>query len=93
MTTTYSNLKDRQAYTLVVATEDVTEEIIEEVMDIIDGWYDGGDRKLDWEDIWDNRLDGAYLKDGSRVDLGGEYDSPAMRKIQRECRKIIKYGG
>lgn len=78
-------------YTTIVTAEDVTEEVLEMAWSVIEGWYQGGDRKIDWESVWD-RMDGYVMKDGSEIDMGGEVDTPAMRKIQREIRKMIREG-
>ena len=78
-------------YTTIVTAEDVTEEVLEMAWSVIEGWFGSGDKKIDWESVWD-RLDGYVMKDGSEIDMGGEMDTPAMRKIQREIRKMIREG-
>lgn len=80
-----------KTYTTIVTTEDVTQEVLDMAWSVIEGWFDSGDKKIDWESVWD-RMEGYPLGDGTVVDMGGEFDSPAMRKIQREMRKIIRYG-
>ena len=75
---------------MVVEAKDVTDEIIEYTVDLVDAEY--GDSPIDWQHIFDDRLDGLYLKDGRQAYLGSQYDSPAMRKIQREVRKIRSQG-
>lgn len=78
-------------YTEVLTADDVTPEVMALAWGIIEGWYASGDEKIDWEDVWD-RMDGAHLEDDSLVDLGGQTDTPAMRRIQREMRRIIREG-
>lgn len=73
----------------IVEAEDVTDEVIEIVQDIIEGWYNEG--PIDWEDVWD-RMDKVVLDDGRGIDLGDSLDSPAMRKIKREIRKWRSQG-
>lgn len=68
-------------------SEDVTEEMVKLALDIVDGWYQEG--PIDWEDVWD-RLDGAELADGTRLELGVELLSPALKKIKREVLKARK---
>lgn len=65
-------------YVEVTKTEHVTDTILDEVMEIVDGWY--SDTRIDWEDVWDR------FERHSSYDLGNEIDSPAMRKIQRYVR-------
>lgn len=67
----------------VTKAEHVTDSVMETVWLVINGWYSTG--RIDWEDVWD-RLDGYGL------DMGGELDSPAMRKIQRLVRESRKQG-
>lgn len=76
-------------YTTVTTAEQVTEEIIELVRGIESGWYN--DKPIDWEDVWD-RIEGSTLNDGTRLDLGTESDSAAMRKIQRIIREERRAG-
>lgn len=72
-------------YTSPVSAEDVTEEILDLAREATDaGWFPDG--KIEWETVWD-RMDGATLRDGTRLDLGGDLSSPALRKIQRVIRK------
>lgn len=66
-------------YTAVIAATDVTKEILDLVRDIGSG--SPVDRPVDWESVWE-RLEAARLDDGTMVDMGGEIDTPAMRKIQ-----------
>lgn len=79
-------MADKQ-FTSPVIAQDVTEEMVDEAWEIVDGWFQ--DAKIDWERVWD-RLDGMELKDGTYLDLGTDLGSPALRKIQAEIRKIRK---
>lgn len=79
---------DGKIYTQVIQAKDVTQEILDMAWSVIEGWYNSGDDRIDWDDVWD-RLDGSSLDDGTFLDLGDQEDTPAMRKIQREMRKII----
>lgn len=72
-------------YTKVVAAKDVTEEIIDIVLDVVEGWYSEG--RIDWEDVWD-RAEGADLEDGTELDFGADLDSPAMREIKKRIRAL-----
>lgn len=71
-------------YTSPVEAEDVTDEMIGLVRDVVDGWYQ--DSPIDWEDVWD-RVDGAELADGTRLDLGSDMLTPALRRLRREARR------
>lgn len=71
----------------VIEAADVTEEILDMAEEYADGFYDG---RIDWQDLVDRHLDGAYLDDGTRTNYGDDYDSPAIRKIQRETRKRLR---
>lgn len=61
----------------------VTEEILDAVEGVVDGWYSTG--RIDWEDVWD-RVEGTRLDDGTKLTFS-ELDSPAQRKIKRTIRK------
>lgn len=73
----------------VEAAEDVTEEVLELVRGIVEGWYDEG--PIDWENVWD-RMDKSFLEDGRGIDMGEDLGSPAIRKIKREIRKWRSQG-
>ena len=73
----------------IVTAADVTDEIIEQAVEITDGWY--ADGPIDWDDVWD-RLERSRLADGRGIDLGNDQDTPAMRKIRREIRKRRREG-
>jgi DNA-binding PadR family transcriptional regulator len=68
----------------IVEADDVTEEVLEVVQGIVEGWYDDG--PIDWEDVWD-RMEKTRLKDDRGIDMGEDLDTPAIRKIKREIRK------
>jgi len=72
-------------HTSVLKKEDVTDEIIDIVLDVVEGWYNEG--RIDWEDVWD-RAKGAELADGTELDFGTDLDSPAMRKIKERIRAL-----
>lgn len=63
--------------------EDVTDEVLEIVKGIIEGWYDEG--RTDWENVWD-RVEKVPLDDGRGIDMGEDLDSPAIRRIKKEIR-------
>lgn len=73
----------------VVTAADVDDAVLDLAEMITDGWYSDG--PIDWEDVFD-RMEGMEpWSDGPltrwQLSLGSEYDSKAMRKIQREIRK------
>lgn len=69
---------------------DVTDEIIEMAYGYCDAPMGG--HMLSWEEVWD-RTDGARLDNGQRLDWGNSLDTPAMRKVQREVRRLLKERG
>lgn len=69
--------------TTIHAADDVTDEILDVVREVIEGWYNEG--RIDWPDVWD-RAEGAELADGSILDLGTDLVAPALVKIQRIIR-------
>jgi hypothetical protein len=71
-------------YTRVHSEDQVTEEVLKIARGVYDGWFDGPG-PIDWEDFLD-RLDGAELADGSRIDLSEQMTAPAIKKIKREIR-------
>jgi hypothetical protein len=70
-------------YTPVVQASQVTEEILQLIYDIVDGWYPTG--RIDWKDLLD-RVDGAELEDGTVLGLGDDMLSPAIVKIKKHVR-------
>ena len=76
--------------TSIHAVEDVTDEIIELVNGVVEGWYSEG--RIDWSDVWD-RVEGAELEDGTELDLGTDLGSPALNKLKREILKLRKQWG
>lgn len=75
---------------LMVTAKDVTDEVIEYVVDLVDSDY--GDSPIDWQSVFDDRLEGMTMADGRTLSLGEEYDTPAQRKVQRAVRKIRSAG-
>ena len=80
---------DPAEWTEIVTVESVTEEVMQLARDIESGWYSDATR-IDWEDFW-SRLEGTHLQDGTRIDLGSETGSPAMKKIQATINKERRY--
>lgn len=76
-------------YVLVMTADQVTDEVIDMVRSIEEGWFNG--QPIDWEAVWE-RLEGSTLNDGQQVDLGPDMDSPAMRKMQRVIRAERRAG-
>ena len=69
----------------LVTAEDITEGFVEWFYDsAIDGWYDDG--PVDWEEVIDRAEDYEH-------DFGDSMLSPAILKIQRECRRIRREAG
>jgi hypothetical protein len=78
-------------WVLVHEAADVTEEILDYAETWAEDDQDSAGR-IDWETVFDRRLEGMRLADNRRVSLGSEYDTPAQRKIQREVRKRFREG-
>lgn len=70
---------------LALPAEAVTDEMVKDALDVVDGWFSGGDVRIEWEDVWD-RLEGWGY------DMGDQFDAPGMRKIQRLVRKALRDG-
>lgn len=69
----------------LVTAEDVPEELLDHAVDVTDSHY--GDGRIDWEDALD-RMDGFEMPDGTRLDLGGDLNSGAIRAIKAHVRKV-----
>lgn len=76
-----------KTYISVHAADEVTEEILEMALEIVDGWYQG--RAIDWDDVW-ARLDGSELADCSELLLSEDLTAPALRKIKRYVNNARK---
>jgi hypothetical protein len=77
-------------WTEIRTAADVTPEILDLAEHIEAGWW-SGDARIDWGEFVD-RMDGARLKDGTRLDVGADLDSPAIRKIKKHIRDLRKAG-
>ena len=74
--------------TEITVASDVTEEILELASGVSDDWFGNTDEPVDWESFWD-RLDRTEIPStGREIDMGSEFDTPAMRKIQKYVRRI-----
>ncbi len=72
---------------MVVEVEDVTPEILAEACEVFDGWFARSGR-IDWTDFFDRLEDRcSELADGTRLDLGNDMNSPAVRRIKRYITK------
>lgn len=69
-------------YTSPQTEADVTEEMVEIVSGIIDGWYSEG--RIDWGNVWD-RADGAPLDDGTRLDLPMDLGNPVYKALKKRA--------
>lgn len=65
-------------YVSVTEAAHVTDTILTEVIEVVDGWY--SDSRIEWDEVWDR------MERGSNYDFGNDNDSPAMRKIKRYVR-------
>lgn len=43
--------------------------------------------KMHWTPFWD-RLDGAVLPNGMEIDLGDQYNTPALDKIKSHIKRV-----
>ncbi|MFE6000232.1 hypothetical protein ACFQ6C_25785 [Streptomyces sp. NPDC056454] len=64
--------------------DDVTDELVQITVDIVDGWYPEG--RIDWEDVYDRIERGGGLDDGRRIDMGTDLASPALTALKRRVR-------
>lgn len=71
-------------YTAITEKGQVTDAMVEAAAEIVNGWYQG--RRIVWNEVVD-RLDGMELEDGSEMDLGADYRSPAIKEIIRRYQK------
>lgn len=67
----------------VIEAADVTEQVVSDAVEIVDGWY--AESRVDWDDVWDRLERQGY-------DFGTDSDSPAMRKIKRQVQRIRREG-
>lgn len=69
----------------IVDADDVTPEVLAAAEDA-ETWF--GDGRIDWQEFFDDRLEGTFLPNGDRISLGNEYDTPAQRKIKRHINHL-----
>lgn len=70
--------------------EDVTDELVQQAVEIVDGWYNEG--RIDWENVWD-RMEKQTLEDGRGIDLGDDLGSPALVALKRRVREARRDHG
>lgn len=70
-------------WTDVTDEDQVTEEILKIAEGVIDGWYSTG--PIDWDDVWD-RIDGAPLDDGTKLNIGNDLSSPVIMKLEAHIK-------
>lgn len=70
-------MSQNDEWTTVTAADQVTEEILSAAESIHDGWPDET-----WSESLD-RLDGIVLADGTKLDLGMDMGSPAIKRIKK----------
>lgn len=68
-------------YLTVTEKSDVTEEILDAAVEIYRGHHTNDGKNIRWGDLLD-RLDGALLDNGQRLDLGNSLVSPAIKRIK-----------
>lgn len=68
---------------------DVTDEILEYALDTTENWFP--DMPIEWESVWD-RMEGYEFPNGKKLSWGDEFDTAAMKKVQRYVRKIRSQG-
>ena len=79
-------------YRVLETADDVTPEVLEAAERCHDDWFDGGG-PIDWEDFLDRLADPHGFNDaGAGAFEFDQYDSPAVRKIQRHVRKYRSQG-
>jgi hypothetical protein len=71
-------------YTALRYEHQITDEMVQMVAEVLRGWYPEG--RVDWEDVWD-RVDGSELDDGTRLDLGDDLTTPALKALRRRAMK------
>ena len=71
-------------YTSPTTADDVTEEMVEIVRGILEGWYNEG--RIDWEDVWD-RAERIPLDDGTELDLPQDLGSPVYKALKKRARE------
>lgn len=74
-------------YTSPHNADDVSEEITDIAIGIVEGWYPDG--RIEWSDVID-RMDGSVLEDGTTLHMGEQSSTPAIRKIKRAVRAHMK---
>lgn len=63
---------------ILVTRQDVTDDVLETVWDVIEGWY--LDDPIDWEDVLDRA-------DNAEWEFGDQWDDPVITYVQREMRR------
>jgi hypothetical protein len=69
-----------------IRTAEDADAIRDHIESVHSGWFTGPD-PIDWEDFID-RLDGRRMENGSLIDMGGQLDSAAIRRIKAIVREL-----
>lgn len=73
----------RRPLTSPVAADDITDEIVQIGVDVVNSWYAEG--RIDWENVLD-RTEGTELADGTELDWGTDTSTPAIAAFKRRVR-------
>ncbi|MDN3259609.1 hypothetical protein QWJ26_07225 [Streptomyces sp. CSDS2] len=70
-----------------VEAADITDEIVEMTVSVVDGWYQGS--RIDWTDVLE-RVERYTLEDGRGIDFGTDWTSPAITHLKRRVRAELR---
>jgi hypothetical protein len=69
----------------------VTKGVLALAENVEEDWFSDKE-KIRWPEFWD-KLEGSFLPDGTRIDLGNEFNTLAMKKIKKHINQYRQYGG
>ncbi|MFD4538358.1 hypothetical protein [Streptomyces bauhiniae] len=72
-----------------VEAADITDEIVEMTVSVVDGWYQGN--RIDWTDVLE-RVERYKLEDGRGIDFGTDWTSPAINRLKSRVRAVLRAG-
>jgi hypothetical protein len=76
---------DSNDWYYVRSVDDLSEDILDLAWDLAEAWYP---ERIEWDDFFDNRLEGMQLVNGKKLALPGNYSDPVFKAIKQHINKL-----
>lgn len=82
--------KIRYSYDVTLEIQEVMEQVCEDYL--VDEYDRTGKFTSDMKETLYEKMEGTPLKNGDTIDLGIEFGTPAMKKLNKLARNFLKQG-